>query len=382
MADETSREPSSLGPGNALVATHGIHPPAPASIDDLTPDWLTSALRVQHPGVTVTGVTATSVRQGSCTTARLVLEYDRAGHRAGLPPTLFAKGDWTGRRSGPTFNEARFYSELAPQLPGVNLPRCLYSSADEREQTGVLLLEDLTARNAILTGAGDAFTPAQARDLAGQLAELHALWFDQSAQAEHPWLRPTGTVVMPTPQDHDEETGIYGTFKQWWWEKRIASGHCDVVPEQLRDRRAVKQAFANLFRLEADTPVCLVHGDPHLGNLFLDREGRPGLYDWIGCLGRWAHDVNYAVVGSLAVEHRRQHEEAILDHYLERLANAGGPQLDRDRAWLSWRRQTIHGLLYMMCSPKQQPEALIAQQTVRFAAAAEDYELLAVLDVE
>jgi aminoglycoside phosphotransferase (APT) family kinase protein len=133
-------------------------------------------------------------------------------------------------------------------------------------------------------------------------------------------------------------------------------------------------------RQEVASPACLVHGDSHLGNLFVDGDGRPGLYDWIGCIGRWGHDVNYAIVGCLDVADGRRHAEAILDHYPERLASAGGPKLDRDRAWLSWRRQTIHGLLYMMCSPRQQPEAPIAQQTVRFAAAADDHDLLAILD--
>src|SRR5205814_1370867 len=103
----------------------------PGDLEGLTASWLTSALRVAHPGVEVTSLTVANVRQGSNTTARLLVGYDREGHRAGLPATLYVKGAWTGRSVGGTFNEARFYQEVAPLLPGLNIPKCLFASADD-----------------------------------------------------------------------------------------------------------------------------------------------------------------------------------------------------------------------------------------------------------
>ena len=58
---------------------------------------------------------------------------------------------------------------------------------------------------------------------------------------------------------------------------------------------------------------------------------------------------------------------------LDRLAANGGPAIGWDDPWLSWRRQ--------MCSPRQQPEDLIALQTGRFGSAAEDHEMLDALEV-
>ena len=152
-----------------------------------------------------------------------------------------------------------------------------------------------------------------------------------------------------------------------------------VPPAVLLDRQVVKEALVNKYRFEASGPRCLVHGDPHLGNMFSDREGRVGLYDWSPHVGHWANDLNYAIVGSLDVEDRRANEQAILRYYLEGLRAHGGPEISWDEAWLAWRRQTIHGFMYMLCSPRQQPEDLIALQTVRFGHDAIDIDMLGAL---
>ena len=127
----------------------------PAEVEGVTADWMTKALNVAHPGVTVTSLHQGQLRHGSNTTVRVLLNYDRAGHEAQLPPTMYVKGAWTGRDLGVTLNEARFYQEIAPQLPGVNLPRCLFASVDAETTQAVIVMEDLYARNAILAGAQD-----------------------------------------------------------------------------------------------------------------------------------------------------------------------------------------------------------------------------------
>jgi aminoglycoside phosphotransferase (APT) family kinase protein len=353
----------------------------PEELEGLTAEWMTAALGVARPGVEVTSLHFGQTRQGTNTTARLLLGYNRAGHEARLPPTMYAKGAWTGRGVGGTFNEARFYQHIAPQLPDVDLPRCWFASADADSRQAVIVMEDLLARNVILGSAQQSFTPDQAFQLADQLAELHALWFDSPELERQDWLHRRGTVTGLDVESAEEETGIFGSFKEWWWEKRMANGHADQLPEHLKDRLLVKQALVNLYRLEDGGPKCLVHGDPHLGNMFFGLDGRPGIYDWGGSIGRWGHDINYAIIGSLEIEDRRKHERDVLRHYLERLAANGGPAIGWDDAWLSWRRQTIHGFMWVMCSPRQQPEDLIALQTERFGSAAEDHEMLDALDV-
>lgn len=314
------------------MVRQGDAPPPPRSIEEVDAAWMTRALSVGFPGVEVTSLYVSHVRQGSNTTARLLLAYNRAGHEAGLPPTMYVKGAWTGRGVGGTFNEARFYQEIAPKLPGLDLPRVWFASADDEGRQAVIVMDDLLAQNAILGSACDSFAPDQAYGLVDQLAQLHALWFDSPELARHGWLGRRGGSAGFDEQSAEQETGIFGSFQPWWWEKRMARGHADHLPSRLRDRLRVKQALVNLYRLEEPGPKCLVHGDPHLGNMYFRPDGRTGIYDWGGWIGRWGHDVNYAVVGSLEIEDRRRHERALLQHYLAALRSHGGPDLDWNEA--------------------------------------------------
>jgi hypothetical protein len=356
----------------------------PGRVEEVTAEFLTEALRIEHPDVVVMRLDHAKVRHGSNSTVRLVLEYNRAGHEAGLPATMYAKGQWTpraldrGSSRGPV-REARFYQDVAPLLPELNVPACHFAGVSP-DGGAVIVMEDLLARNAILGSAGESLTVEQAYLLADQLAMLHALWFDAPELAAVDWLAgdDEGDDV---DRMAEEETGIFGSFQEWWWEKRTHFPHNEFLPPELLDRQVVKRALVNKYKLEDAGPKCLIHGDPHLGNMFMDRQGRPGLYDWGPRAGRWANDLNYAIVGSLEVEDRRAHERDILRHYLERLSAHGGPEIGWDDAWLAWRRQAIHGFMYMLCSPRQQPEELIALQTERFGYDAMDIDMLDALGV-
>ncbi|MDO8390362.1 MAG: phosphotransferase [Actinomycetota bacterium] len=355
------------------------------SVDEITTSWFTEALQVQYPGVEVTSVHLGPVRHGSESTVRVLLDYNRAGHEQRLPATMFVKGQLgpralEGSLGWRIHTEARFYQDVAPLLPGLNIPGCFFATvgADERS---TFLMEDLLARNAILASAGTTVTAATAYRMAEQLAQLHALWFDAPELTTVDWLAGTSVGTPDIEQMAAEESGIFGSFKEGWWARRTQLPHCEFLPTDLLDRNIVKRALVAKYREEGAQPLCLIHGDPHLGNMFFSADGTPGLYDWSPMAGRWGNDLNYAIVGSLDVEDRREHEQPILRHYLHHLALHGGPQIAWDAAWLSWRRQTIHGFMYMLCSPRQQPEDLIALQTLRFGWEAIDNDLLAALDV-
>ena len=357
----------------------------PGRVEELTADWLTQALRLEHPGVVVTRVDHARVRHGSESTVRLVLEYNRAGHEASLPPTMYAKGQWTPRalelgNTRSSGREARFYQEVAPLLPELNVPHCYFAGV--APEGSAIVMEDLLARNAILGSAGESFDVDQAYQLADQLSMLHGLWFDAPELTTVDWLAAEdGSYGGDIERLAEEEAGIFGSFKEWWWEKRTKFPHNEFLPPELLDRNVVKRALVNMYQLEDSGPKCLIHGDPHLGNIYNDSEGRAGIYDWGPRVGRWANDLNYAIVGSLEVDDRRAHEQDILRHYLKQLTAHGGPTIEWDDAWLAWRRQTIHGFMYMLCSPRQQPEDLIALQTERFGHDAMDNDMLAALEV-
>jgi aminoglycoside phosphotransferase (APT) family kinase protein len=340
----------------------------------VTPDWVTAALRAWHPAVEVTSVSVSHLRQGSNTTARLELTYSG---QSGLPATMWVKGTWTGRNTGGLVPETRFYQEVAPRL-SVNRPEVFFAGVTLPDRA-TLLLEDLTVRGVRFGTASDSAGVDQVAALLDMLAELHALDWGRDSLMRSDWLAPRFRA-----DDPESEEGIFGSFRESWWDKQIARPRAADVPEPLRDRLVVKRALAQLYRFEAepDSPVCLVHGDMHLGNTFFETDGRPGILDWPCGVGHWAHDITYGIVSWLDTETRRAHDRELFEHYLARLEAHGGPRLERDAAWLDWRRHLIHGFMWVMCSPRQQPEDLITQQTSRFAAAAQDHDMLAALDVK
>lgn len=191
--------------------------PMPTAVEELTAQWMSAALSLGVPGVEVTSLHLGPVRHGSNTTARLLLGYNKVGQEARLPPTTYVKGAWTGRGVGGTFNEARFYQHVAPLL-SINMPGCHFAGVDVSSRQAVIVMEDLLARNVILGSAGQSFSPDQALQLSDQLAQLHALWFDSPRLDEQDWLYRQGTVQEVDP---DTEDGIFGSFKEWWWQKQI-----------------------------------------------------------------------------------------------------------------------------------------------------------------
>ena len=81
----------------------------------------------------------------------------------------------------------------------------------------------------------------------------------------------------------------------------------------------------------------MIHGDPHIGNLFLD-DGRIGFLDW-GIIKVFSpmRDVSYFLTMAMSIDDRRRHESALLRHYLDVRTAAGGAPITFDEAWTAHR---------------------------------------------
>src|SRR3546814_13677862 len=95
----------------------------------------------------------------------------------------------------------------------------------------------------------------------------------------------------------------------------------------------LRQCVAKLHRHQQTLARTLLHGDTHLGNIYLLPDGRAGLLDWqLVVRGHHMHDVNYIVTTALSIGDRRNHERDLLAYYLDCLKAhgvAGAPDLDR-----------------------------------------------------
>ena len=89
-------------------------------------------------------------------------------------------------------------------------------------------------------------------------------------------------------------------------------------------------------------PPTFVHGDLHIGNVFLDA-GRVGFIDWGLCrTSTHLRDVSYFLTMSVDVAERRANERALLRTYLDALRKAGGVEIPFDTAWHEHRLQASY----------------------------------------
>ena len=86
----------------------------------------------------------------------------------------------------------------------------------------------------------------------------------------------------------------------------------------------------------------LVHGDSHIGNMYV-APGGVGFLDW-AVLGfaPGMRDVAYFIGNSVATEFRREHEHRLVSRYCEASRN-DGIELEFDEAWMQYRLQMTTG---------------------------------------
>jgi hypothetical protein len=300
--------------------------PIPVEVEDVTADWLARA--VDAP---VTRVEVLDRHSGTTGRARLAVSYSEGGG-PGRPRSMFVKlapFDERQRRfvdaTGLGVAEARFYRDLAAGVP-VRVPTPLYVAVDE-EGRYVMVLEDLVGSGCRFPRPRDGDVAGVAGRIVDELARLHARFWEQPALTELGWLTQGARMAF--------EGG--GPFIS-----RAVDRFADEMPAAFRRLGklyvAETRGIAELYEVG---PHTLAHGDPHLGNLFVDG-GRPGFFDWgmvMRRAGMW--DVAYVLCNGIPAEIRRAHEREWIRRYLDRL-EAEGVHLDIDVAWEQYRLFAVY----------------------------------------
>jgi aminoglycoside phosphotransferase (APT) family kinase protein len=300
-------------------------PTIPTTADDLTPEWLTAALAARYPGVAVAAVEVVERHELTNAHARIRVTYDEA---AGAPAAMFGKVaplDPARRdaiiASGMGVREARFYADLAPAL-AMRVPAAHVAATDDADRF-VLLLEDLNESGCAVSDGTWGIPPDAAAGALADLAELHARYEDPAARAAAaPWAtvsKPALGYAAPMLRDGIEHH-----------RGRLTDAFVELA-ELYLTRHDELQALWH------EGPHTLIHGDPHIGNLFIDG-GRVGFLDWgIINVNTPMRDVGYFLTMAMQVEDRRAHERDLLRHYLDVRASHGASPLSFDDAWLAHR---------------------------------------------
>ena len=356
----------------------------PVTPDEITADWLTDALRVRYPGVTVTSLTSAPAVQGTASKIRVHATYDAAGRAAGLPPTMVIKGGFSAHRElmyREYMLEARFYAELAPRLPSIRVPHCFYAGWDDAQRQAIVVLEDLDARGASFCRVQTTLSYAQAVSQLELQATYHAQW----------WLSPefeTGGALAWVDALDPLPEGAAGTYQRGQLKPEVYAHYMKLprglaVSRAFHDRDRMERAMERLRIVDRSGPHCFLHVDPHLGNLYIDADGAAGLLDWQAPRkGPWVHDFAYFLISSLDMLDRREWERPLLQHYLDTLQAKGVAAPTFKEAWQAYRQQAVYGLYYWLVNPVEfQVEENNCAVAPRFALAAIDHGTFDLLGV-
>jgi hypothetical protein len=296
--------------------------PLPIEVEDCTAEFFAYALDTDVDK-------ATLLDRHSGTTGRALFSLEGA---KGVPATVFVKLAPFDERQrefvssvGMGVTEARFYRDLAHEVP-VRVPAVWFS--DYEDDRYVMVLEDLVAAGCRFPTPDDNDIAARALDIVEQLAALHARYWSSPRfenDGDLAWLRHRGTG----------DAGGGAKFVRMAVEN--LGDRLDADFHRIADMYLGHTAdIVGLWNRE---PRTLVHGDPHLGNLFVDERagGRTGFLDWavLSC-SPGMRDVAYVLSNSVPAAVRAAGERDWLTRYCALLGEAGA-SLSFDDAWEQYR---------------------------------------------
>jgi Ecdysteroid kinase-like family len=301
--------------------------------EELTGEWLATALgagpiedfRIEPIG---TGQMSES--------RRVVIDYAPRADSGPATVVLKTASDNENSRAagvglGIYESEIRFYRDLAPRIGGP-LAGCHLAALDPEEGWFTLLLEDVAPA---LQGDQIAGCSVEHARLAiHELATLHAPVFADSQLGATPWLNRANVL------DQGLMTQLLPAFLERYGER--------VAPEH---RGVCRRFVASLDGWVADRrpPLGLVHGDYRLDNMLYGGEGAARRFvavDWqTVSWGPVMTDAAYFLGGSLQLEDRRQHEQALVREYFEALHARGVRGFEWEDCWEGYRRETFLGIL-------------------------------------
>lgn len=347
----------------------------PLQIEGFTPSWLTEALRPRYPNIVVTDAQVVDAIMGTSSKLRLRLSYVGAEQ---LPPkTMIIKGGFDEHSAlmrDMHEVEARFYRDVQPRLP-MNSPDCYFADIDLQSGHSVVIMEDLDPRQVTWCHAQQPLSFTQVAAFLDAQAHYHAAYWDS------PELQQGGTfswMFSPFAPWCVDYLKRYTQPEIWAHYMNLPRGA--AVSRPFHDCKRLERALSRLAELHASQPPCIVHGDTHLGNLYLEPDGTPGFLDMQLRKSVWVQDVAYHLTAALDIEDRRRWERPLLMRYLRRLRALGVDAPDFEEAWLLYRCELVYGLfIFLINEVKFQSEAVNTAYAARFAAAVTDHGSLDLL---
>jgi len=255
---------------------------------------------------------------------RLRLTYE--GQAGAVPASLMVKTKhpaWTNRGWSPGRSEVAFYSQVASAAPMPFVPRCFDAAWDEGTQDWHLVLEDLADSHLIATEWPLPPTFEQSQAIVRAWARFHAAWWDD------PRLGTSVGVWLDEKAMNDYLATLADQTA------RFLDHLGDRLPAQRRAMhdQLLRAAPALVGRYHSHRHMTLIHGDAHVWNCFLPKDGTSGdvrLFDWDSWRVNVAtSDLTYMMALHWYPERRRRFEIPLLDCYHAELLARGVRGYDR-----------------------------------------------------
>ncbi len=302
------------------------------AVEQITPAWLTEALREAGNDLTVDSLEATPIGTGQMSQSIRVVHRSSGPDAETIPSSLVVKlpglseAARAGGAGGAYPSEVRFYSSIADTV-AIAVPGCHLARLGDDPADFVLILDDMAPANQGDQIAG--CTESQANAAVTALAGLAGpRWGD-------PTLMDVDGLDRPSP----ETAGFWG-----------AVFHDAVVTfrERYRDRLRAEDAEIlegaaqrmTGWMLGRPERFSLIHGDFRLDNLLFDPDDGATVttVDWqtLG-IGLPARDLAYFCGTSLEVAPRRTLERKLVGTYTRALAAHGVRGYSEDTCWDDYR---------------------------------------------
>jgi hypothetical protein len=267
------------------------------------------------------------------------------------------KAHLDGSPGADLFSEARFYRELAPLLD-VRSPRAYYSAVDENAGQAMIIMDDVVEMGGQFLSAHSPYSLDTTRDSLGQLALLHASTWGGAQTSHLEWLSPR---ILPMTEFFSGEL----------LQSLLDDGRGSGITPELLDADNLIEAVR---RTAGHEVTCVIHGDTHSGNVYLDQVGRAHWLDWqVVQHGNWATDISYHLASVLDVETRRDYEGDLLRYYLRELESHGIAAPDWEEAWDQYTLSFSYGF-FLWAITRISSRAVVLIHIPRLAAALSDHD--------
>jgi hypothetical protein len=351
--------------------------PLPIALEAIDRDWLTAALRQHAPEAAVRGFSIVDVNHGTCTKVRLQLDLDEAGRRAGIPERVILKGGFEPHSRDMDFmhaTEVTGYQFVFPELK-LPSPACYFAQFDADQRQGIVIMDDLAARGVEFCHA---LKPQSFEAVARRLtilAEFHARTWDSAERlAAGPWGR-LGEYMART-RDYAE-----AWLQPDTWRRFIDSPRGAAASVRFHDLGWMREALARLAVWAEDRPHAVLHGDTHLGNLYVDRDGTPSFFDPTVHRGPAIAEVSYHMACALDPADRPRWEGALVGHYLDELRRCGVEPPDFNQAMADYGATLARAyFIFVINESAFQPEAINTAYVARISAAMIDHDTIGLLE--